>query len=270
MPWIKLEHATCRKPEVLGIATQLGLTPNAVLGALVRLWCWVDEQFEDGNARTVTRNQLDATAQCEGLAAALIEVKWLRERADKVWFVNFSRHNGQTAKSRALTAKRVAAYKLRSGNGAVTHKARPREDKRREEKKNPSTPFRGKRAEIRDFPKNTDFDQFGAAYPKWKAPGDARKAWDQTAARRPAVEKLVEAITAQKAEKVAKKRRGEFVPEWPYPATWLRRCCWEDQIETKPTRPEQIAGALQAAIQKAQRDQEALFGDRTRNKENTR
>lgn len=55
----------------------------------------------------------------------------------------FDRHNGKTAKNRALTAKRVAKHKAKNGNEEVTHDALPREEKRRVL---PPNPQEGKRA----------------------------------------------------------------------------------------------------------------------------
>ena len=52
--WIKIEHATPDKPEVHKMAEILNTDPNAILGALVRLWIWADQQSIDGNALSVT------------------------------------------------------------------------------------------------------------------------------------------------------------------------------------------------------------------------
>jgi hypothetical protein len=58
---------------------------------------------------------------------------------------NFDRHNGQTAKNRVLTAKRVATHKKGNaegnakGNAAIVTRALPKEEKNREEKKDTHT-----------------------------------------------------------------------------------------------------------------------------------
>jgi hypothetical protein len=58
------------------------------------------------------------------------------EENGRIRLPNFDRHNSQTAKTRALTAKRVASHKGKSNAGSVTTRvssALPREDKIREE-----------------------------------------------------------------------------------------------------------------------------------------
>jgi hypothetical protein len=118
--WIKIEHWTQDKPEVFVMADALGIDPDAVLGKLVRVWVWADQQTFDGNAVSVTFSLLDRVSGQKGFADALLQSGWLKRVADGVQFVNFDRHNGETAKTRALTAKRVKKH--RAGNGTVTPK----------------------------------------------------------------------------------------------------------------------------------------------------
>jgi DNA replication protein DnaT len=47
--WIKIQTVTPDKPEVFVIADRLGIDPDAVVGKLVRLWIWADQQTTDGN-----------------------------------------------------------------------------------------------------------------------------------------------------------------------------------------------------------------------------
>ncbi|MEY2727076.1 MAG: hypothetical protein RLZZ458_2943, partial [Planctomycetota bacterium] len=52
--WIKIQHVTPDKPEVWQIAEITGLEADAVVGKLLRIWIWADQQTVDGNARSVT------------------------------------------------------------------------------------------------------------------------------------------------------------------------------------------------------------------------
>lgn len=70
-----------------------------------------------------------------------------------------------------------------------------------------------------------EFDRFWAIYPRKLAKGDARKAWQQTAKIRPALNALLKAVYAAKASEQWMKEGGSFIP---YPATWLRQERWED------------------------------------------
>ena len=133
--WLKVETATPDKPEIWSIAEQLGIDPDAVVGKLFRVWAWFDQQTENGNAPTVTKMLLDRKVGVTGFCDAVIQSGWMTE-TDSLTLPNFDRHNGQTAKNRALTAKRVAKHK-KSNADTVTpsvNSALPKEEKRREEK----------------------------------------------------------------------------------------------------------------------------------------
>ena len=135
--WIKIEDTTPDKPEVWAMAAKLGIDADAVVGKLVRIWIWADHQTIDGNAQSVTKALLDRCAGVAGFADAMMEAGWLVATPAGVSFVNFDRHNGETAKKRAQTSRRVQRHRAQSGScnavsvtSGVT-KALP--EKRREE-----------------------------------------------------------------------------------------------------------------------------------------
>ena len=136
--WIKVEHVTPDKPEVWAMAERLGIDADAVVGKLVRIWIWADQQTHDGNARSVTKALLNRVSGVTGFAEAMINVGWLKAEEAGLVFTNFDRHNGHTAKKRSLSAKRVETH--RASNATVTpealqqrYKSVTREEKRREE-----------------------------------------------------------------------------------------------------------------------------------------
>lgn len=136
--WLKFEKATLDKPEVFAIASGLGLDPDAVVGKLLRVWSWFDTHTTSGNARSVTAPLLDRISGVSGFAEAMRGVGWLDVDATGVSLPKFERHTGETAKGRALTAKRVAKHKETGNantNAASVSAALPREEKRREDKK---------------------------------------------------------------------------------------------------------------------------------------
>ncbi len=71
------------------------------------------------------------------------------------------------------------------------------------------------------------FDQFWAAYPKHRAKGDAEKAWKQVA---PPLPQILSALVALRQSRDWQKDGGQFIP---YPATWLRRKGWEDEVQAE-------------------------------------
>lgn len=138
--WIKFEVDTPEKPEVLALTVAMGWDdPDLTVGKLLRVWRWFDQQTLEGNALGVSAALLDRIAGVTGFANAMAKVGWLIVSDDGVSLPNFDRHNGETAKSRALTAKRVAKHKANAngnddGNAESVTSPLPREEKNREEK----------------------------------------------------------------------------------------------------------------------------------------
>jgi hypothetical protein len=140
--WLKFELNTPEKPEVLAITIELGYDdPDLTVGKLLKVWRWFDQHTVDGNAPSVTPALLDRLIGVTGITQAMSKVGWLDIYVSGgVGLPHFDRHNGKTAKERALTAKRVASHKASkdangTGNGDSVTSALPREEKRREENK---------------------------------------------------------------------------------------------------------------------------------------
>ncbi len=104
--WIKVEHVTPDKPEVIDMSEALGIDQDAVFGKLCRLWIWADQQSLC-DAASVTEMFVDRKTRVTGFANAMAQAGWLIRNGDRFTFPNFDRHNGQTCKQRALTSKRM-------------------------------------------------------------------------------------------------------------------------------------------------------------------
>lgn len=137
--WLKLEACTPEKSEVLAITARMGWDDaDLTVGKLFRIWRWFDQQTTDGNACGVTTALLDRIVGVTGFCEAVHSVGWLCITETGISLPNFDRHNGNTAKSRALTAKRVANHKANAkgnaqGNADTVSSALPREEKKRED-----------------------------------------------------------------------------------------------------------------------------------------
>jgi hypothetical protein len=131
--WIKMQKDTPDKPEVLAIASRLGIDPDAAVGKLVRIWSWFDTHTTDGNASCVTYAFLDRLAGVTGFAEQMSLVGWLVEKGHSLSLPNFDYHTGETAKKRAMGQKRQEKHRSNANSNAssVTN-ASP--EKRREEK----------------------------------------------------------------------------------------------------------------------------------------
>jgi uncharacterized phage protein (TIGR02220 family) len=133
MAWLKVETHTPDKPEIFDISLQLNITPDDAFGKCFRIWAWFDSHTTNGksNGIGVSWPLLDRLIGVTGFAEAMHLVGWLDGECDDCYIPNFDRHNGESAKTRALTAKRVAKHKANK----VTEDALPREEKRREDNK---------------------------------------------------------------------------------------------------------------------------------------
>jgi hypothetical protein len=114
--WMKFEANTPEKPEVLAITIELGYEdPDLTVGKLLKVWRWFDQHTVDGNAENVTPALLDRLIGVTGIAKAMEKVGWLKINDDSLTLPNFDYHNGQTAKNRSETAKRVASFRAKGG-----------------------------------------------------------------------------------------------------------------------------------------------------------
>jgi len=135
--WIKVELHLPEKPEVLQIADSTKMAPNAVVGALIQVWGWASRNCNaDGVTTIAAFSHLNKLAGHEGFAESMVEAGWLRVKDAKITFVNFDRHNSQTAKERALVGRRVNKHR---SNADVTdvkrsdrYKSVTREEKNKE------------------------------------------------------------------------------------------------------------------------------------------
>lgn len=170
--WIKVEVITPDKPEIFQIAEILNIDPDAVLGKLVRIWAWADQQTVDGNAGSVTKGVLDRIAFITGFSDALIAVGWLAYDGNKLILPNFERHNGESSKKRALTNRRVAAHRKNETQKvtlAALQKALPEEEEEEEEEvkdKIPPNPPRGRETK-KSYPYPEQLN--AEAWDEWKA-----------------------------------------------------------------------------------------------------
>lgn len=114
--WIKFEHATPDKPEVFRMSSILKIDPDAVIGKLARFWCWCDQQTVDGNSLGIDDTVIDRVTHQPGFSAALREVAWLQARSGSLAIPHFDRHNGHSAKARALAHKRQLSLRERDKN----------------------------------------------------------------------------------------------------------------------------------------------------------
>lgn len=220
--WIKMRCDLDEDPAVIALASLIGLPEDHVIGKLWKLWRWANRQLRDGYAQGVTPEWVDRYLGVTGIAEALVKVGWLRVRTGGVEIPKFDLHNSQTAKERALTAKRVAHNRRSKCNGAPV--TAPLPEKRREEKskQDPPTPPRGEGRAVDSLDRL--FDRFWRAYPNKVARVPAARAWDELNVDETLLGEMLAAIEAQKRTDCWK--RGKI----PKPENWLRDERWRDEV----------------------------------------
>lgn len=126
--WIKVEKTTARKPEVLRIASELGISLDHAFGLCVRFWIWCDDNLETGNAPGVTLVTLNAMLGCDKFAETLVKVGWLLVRNGSLEVPNYDRHLSKNAKKRANSQVRTQKHRSRSCNARSVTTALPEEE----------------------------------------------------------------------------------------------------------------------------------------------
>ena len=114
--WMKIELELPDKPEVHYIANALNLDPDAIVGKLIRVWQWFDKHTTDGNAHGVTYSLVDRITNVTGFGEVMCFAGWLEQKDKFLVMPKFERHNGKSAKTRALTAERVGKVRASKRN----------------------------------------------------------------------------------------------------------------------------------------------------------
>ena len=111
--WIKMRANLANDPAVIGVASRLETSEYEVVGLLHALWSWADQHTVDGQAVGVSLDWVDRHLRCPGLAEALVSVGWLAHLDGVLTFPRFDRHNGKSAKRRALNSEAQRASRSR-------------------------------------------------------------------------------------------------------------------------------------------------------------
>lgn len=114
MAWVKIDTTLPRKPVVLRVMRSTGCKDrNRVVGALVQLLCWADGMTGNGELPGLTPEDIDLEIGFDGLGQALIDAGWLELFEEGLRFRDWDTHNGESAKKRALDARRSARLRDR-------------------------------------------------------------------------------------------------------------------------------------------------------------
>jgi hypothetical protein len=142
--WLKVELTLPDKPEVHYIASVLKLDPDTVIGKLLRVWRWFNENTVDGRAHLATFATVDWLVGVVGFAEAMHFAHWLDQDGKTLTMPAFDKHTSESAKKRAESARRMNKSRGRNGDVALSAQqkrnscateAQPEKEKRREEER---------------------------------------------------------------------------------------------------------------------------------------
>ena len=107
--WIKIRTDLADDPSVYYLSDILGIDCPTVVGHLVIFWSWMDKHTQDGDVENLTCGMINKRIGLHGFAESLKKIGWLEGEDFALYIPNFDRHNGNSAKARALEceAKRI-------------------------------------------------------------------------------------------------------------------------------------------------------------------
>lgn len=141
--WIKMRGNLWDDPRVSRLVDLTDTSEAAIVGGLYWLWATADQHSEDGVMPGLTMRSINRKTGIAGFAEALVSIGWLVDNDAGVSICHFEEHNGASAKSRLMTAKRQADFKANAKvtqpplpeNDSVVTDALPREEKDLEKEK---------------------------------------------------------------------------------------------------------------------------------------
>lgn len=134
--WIKWTSGLASKREVVAMAEILSISRREVAATCMEFWEWADTNTCDGKISGVPTTFVDELVRTKGFAKAMEKVGWMRPETDGFRIPHFDRHNGNSAKKRALAQRRMS--KMRYAN--VTPRASPDEMRGEEMRKDAGVP----------------------------------------------------------------------------------------------------------------------------------
>lgn len=128
--WIKMRRSLLTDPKVVRIMSALQADRFRTIGGLFSAWCLFDEHTEDGQLDGYSKEVFDEIVGFRGLCQAMIDVGWIEESAQGLTAINFTEHNGRTARKRAQDSVRKMSAREADKKAA---NERTRKEKKRKE-----------------------------------------------------------------------------------------------------------------------------------------
>lgn len=167
--WIKMRTNLSTDPAVVRMASGLSLDRFGIVGRLHTIWSWANEHLTDGCDVPVDAEFLDSLVATPGFSAEMRRVGWLTGRDGCLSFPAFERHNGNSAKSRAMDSLRKKRVRTESEKCPDNNRTKRGLEKRREEKsiKRKTTSSKKFDPLAVEFPVELSGDDFRGSWQQW-------------------------------------------------------------------------------------------------------
>jgi len=109
--WLKVQKHTPDKPQLRQLARMCDCSLGDAFLAWFRVYAYLDEVTADGSVLFMAPADVDDVARLPGTGDALAAVQWLLFDSHGCTVVQWDRHNGRSAKKRALDAERQARFR---------------------------------------------------------------------------------------------------------------------------------------------------------------
>jgi hypothetical protein len=169
--WLKVEKITPDKPEITILSRKLGLSLGDAFLSWFRVYSWADTITRDGRVPYMSLEDGDRLSRCcPGTCAALAskEIGWLstkqRRGVEVIQFSNWERHNGKSAKNRALESEKKRnqrAKKCPEKTGTNVPKMSPPRVRAR------SLPLSPLISSLQELPEDLRTEEFLCLYKTW-------------------------------------------------------------------------------------------------------
>jgi hypothetical protein len=117
--WIKMRSNLWDDPRVTRLADLTDTSEAAIVGGLYWLWSTADQHSIDGMMPGLSTKGVDRKTGIAGFGQALCDIGWLQDGPEGVPIPHFDEHNGDSAKKRCQTAKRVAKSKTGNADSVI-------------------------------------------------------------------------------------------------------------------------------------------------------
>lgn len=108
--WIKWVKGLTKRTEVVRMASgqmsALVADRRRIAVACMEFWEWADDETQDGAIAGCTPAFVDDLVSLPGFYAAMVGVDWITETPQGIVIKHFERHNGESAKRRAMESDR--------------------------------------------------------------------------------------------------------------------------------------------------------------------